>query len=288
MGRGYETAAGVVGVTDADLDALPLTTARSIDLVAFVPASTIDPLQVGSAYYLSPDGPTALKPYTLLKMALERSSKVAITKYSMRDRERLGALRVVGDVIALYQLRWPDEIRPASAVPAPAKVDVSEDEIVAAVELASALSVGFDLSQQRDRYREALEAVIAAKALGTRPEPAEEAAPVGQVVDLMAALLQQSVQDARAARGEDIEATIHDLPSCATSREFPRALLSPCPCGQGVLSPWGVLRAGDVTSGFVMRSHFVRSICDRGEGEEARVGAGSRTRPARVPRSGLG
>lgn len=30
-----------------------------------------------------------------------------------------------------------------------------------------------------------------------------------------------------------------------------------------------ILRAGDVTSGFVKRSHFVRSICDRREGEEA-------------------
>ncbi|WP_331742797.1 Ku protein (plasmid) [Streptomyces sp. NBC_00868] len=140
IGRGYETAAGIVGITDADLDAMPLTTARSIDLVAFVPASTIDPLQVGSAYYLSPDGQAALKPYTLLKMALERASKVAITKYSMRDRERLGALRVVGDAIALYQLRWPDEIRPTSAVPAPVEVGVSEDEIAAAVELAGAHS----------------------------------------------------------------------------------------------------------------------------------------------------
>ncbi|MFJ7271981.1 Ku protein [Streptomyces sp. NPDC099050] len=145
-------------------------------------------------------------------MALERAGKVAITKYSMRDRERLGALRVVGDVIALYQLRWPDEIRPTSAVPAPAEVDVSEDEIEAAVELASALAVGFDLSEQRDRYREAVESVITAKAQGARPEPGEEDAPAGQVVDLMAAL-QASVRDARSARGEDADATVHNLPA---------------------------------------------------------------------------
>ncbi|MER7514724.1 Ku protein [Streptomyces lavendulae] len=94
-------------------------------------------MQIGTAYYLSPDGPAAQKPYVLLRKALERSSRVAVARYSMRDRERLGLLRVVGDVIALHQMRWPDEIRPTSAVPAPADVDVTDGEIDAAAELAS-------------------------------------------------------------------------------------------------------------------------------------------------------
>ncbi|MER6316589.1 Ku protein [Streptomyces sp. NPDC001581] len=187
IGRGYETATAVIPVTDQDLDSMPVATARTIELAGFLPAASLDPVQIGTAYYRSPDGPAAQKPYTLLRQALERSSRVAVARYSMRDRERLGLLRVVGEVIALHQLRWPDEVRPASAVPAPA-VNVTDEEIDAAVELAAALSSGFELAEQRDAYRDAVEEVIAAKEAGRRPEPAAEPLTAGKVVDLMAAL----------------------------------------------------------------------------------------------------
>ncbi|WST50928.1 hypothetical protein OG592_42670 (plasmid) [Streptomyces avidinii] len=113
----------------------------------------------------------------------------------MRNRERLGLLRVVGDVIVLHQMRWPDEIRPADDIPAPAATGVTDEEIDAAVELAAALaSAGFELAQQRDAYRDAVEEVIAAKEAGRPPEPAAEPLTAGKVVDLMAALQQSALR----------------------------------------------------------------------------------------------
>ena len=79
--------------------------------MAFVPADRIDPLQMDAAYYLAAGGAPAAKPYTLLREALKRSKKVAVAKYALRGRERLGMLRVVDDVIAMHGLLWPDEIR---------------------------------------------------------------------------------------------------------------------------------------------------------------------------------
>ncbi|OKK12241.1 hypothetical protein AMK16_32375 [Streptomyces sp. CB00455] len=38
IGRGYETAIGTIPVSDAELDALPLPTAKAIEIVSFVPA----------------------------------------------------------------------------------------------------------------------------------------------------------------------------------------------------------------------------------------------------------
>lgn len=35
------------------LDALPLPTAKAIEIVAFVPAASIDPIQIGASYYLA-------------------------------------------------------------------------------------------------------------------------------------------------------------------------------------------------------------------------------------------
>ncbi|MGW2681075.1 non-homologous end joining protein Ku [Streptomyces sp. NPDC001436] len=209
--RGYETATGaLIPVTDQDLDALPLPTAKAIEIVSFVPAASIDPIQIGASYYLAATEAVAAKPYELLRQALERSSKVAVAKFSMRDRERLGLLRVKDKVIMLHALRWPDEIRSPSQVPVP-DIAVSEEEIDAAIRLAETLS-GADLADMHDEYREALEQVIAAKSgTGTAPVPTGEAPPASaEVVDLMA-MLEKSVEDAKASRGEP--ATVHDLPA---------------------------------------------------------------------------
>ncbi|MEU4729580.1 Ku protein [Streptomyces sp. NPDC023588] len=207
--RGYETSTGtLIPVTDQDLDNLPLPTAKAIEIVSFVPAATIDPIQIGASYYLAATETVAAKPYELLRQALERSSKVAVAKFAMRDRERLGLLRVKGQVIVLHALRWPDEIRSTSEVPVP-DTAFSEEEVDAAVRLAETLTGG-DISQLRDEYREALEEVIAAKAAGTRLAPVEEAPPASaEVVDLMA-MLEKSVQEAKATRAEP--GTVHQLP----------------------------------------------------------------------------
>ncbi|MFF3726852.1 Ku protein [Streptomyces erythrochromogenes] len=209
IARGYETATGtLIPVTDADLDNLPLPTAKAIEIVSFVPAASIDPIQIGASYYLAVTETVAAKPYELLRQALERSSRVAVAKFAMRDRERLGLLRVKDDVIMLHALRWPDEIRSAAQVPVP-DVAVTDEEIDAAFRLAETLTGG-DIGELRDDYRDALEEVIAAKAAGTRSAPAKEApAASAEVVDLMA-MLEQSVQDAKATRGEP--ATVHELP----------------------------------------------------------------------------
>ncbi|MEU3670827.1 Ku protein [Streptomyces virginiae] len=207
--RGYETATGtLIPVTDEDLDNLPLPTAKAIEIVSFVPAASIDPIQIGASYYLAATETVAAKPYELLRQALERSSKVAVAKFAMRDRERLGLLRVKGDVIVLHALRWPDEIRSTAQVPVP-DVAVTDDEVDAAVRLADTLT-GTDIGELRDKYRDALKEVIAAKTgTGTMPAPAEEAPPASaEVVDLMA-MLEKSVQEAKTTRGEP--ATVHPL-----------------------------------------------------------------------------
>ncbi|QDN54165.1 Ku protein [Streptomyces sp. S1D4-20] len=203
IGRGYELPDGrVIPVTDEELRALPLPTARAIELIAFIPASAVDPLRIGPGYYLQPQGAIAAKPYLVLRHALERASRVAVARYARHGRERLGLLRVREDVIALHGLLWPDEIRdPAALVPPPVRLD--EDEIDEAVALIEAMTRD-DLTgpQFADRYTEALHTVIEAKQEDRQLPKAPEPTPrPGQLVDLMAAL-QESVRKARAARRE--------------------------------------------------------------------------------------
>ncbi|MFF9123818.1 Ku protein [Streptomyces sp. NPDC014889] len=203
IGKAYEDADGsIVPITDEDLAHLPLPTAKTIDIVAFVPADRIDPLQMEHAYYLAASGAPAAKPYTLLREALKRSQKVAIAKFALRGRERLGMLRVVDDVIAMHGLLWPDEIRAPQGVAPDVDVTVRDKELDLADALMDTLGE-VDLQDLHDEYREALEEVIAAKAAGEAPPEAPGPAPGGKVLDLMAAL-ENSVRAAKQSRGEEV------------------------------------------------------------------------------------
>lgn len=202
VGKGYEDADGsIIPITDDDLASLPIPTAKTIEIVAFVPADTIDPLQMDTAYYLTANGVPAAKPYTLLREALKRSQKVAVAKFALRGRERLGMLRVVDDVIAMHGLLWPDEIRATDIVAPDTDVKIRDAELDLADALMDTLGE-VDLDSLHDDYREAVEEMITAKLEGgetTAPAPAADEGG-GKVIDLMAAL-ESSVRAARSERG---------------------------------------------------------------------------------------
>ncbi|MCX5006312.1 Ku protein [Streptomyces sp. NBC_00638] len=205
IGKAYEDADGtLIPITDEDLASLPIPTARTIEIVAFVPADRIDPLQMDTAYYLSANGVPAAKPYVLLREALKRSQKVAVAKFALRGRERLGMLRVVGDVIAMHGLLWPDEIRATDEVAPDADVTVRDKELDLADALMDTLGE-VDLADLHDDYREAVEELVTAKAEGHEAPAAPSGEKSGgKVLDLMAAL-EKSVRAAKESRGEETE-----------------------------------------------------------------------------------
>ncbi|MET7543583.1 Ku protein [Streptomyces sp. NPDC005507] len=225
IGKGFEMSKDtLVAITDDDLADLPLPTAKAIEIVSFVPYESVDPIRIGQGYYLEPDGQVANKPYTLLRKALERNAKAAVAKFAWHGRERLGLLRVRENAIVLHAMRWPDEIRSPKTLTPPA-VEVPEDEIERALALMDALSSDdIPADAAVDRYTEAISDLITAKQKGKEPpHAAEEEAPTGAVVDLMAAL-QESVQKAKASRGDSAgDATVHPMPKKKAAAKKPAA-----------------------------------------------------------------
>ncbi|MGW0710562.1 non-homologous end joining protein Ku [Streptomyces sp. NPDC002643] len=219
IGKAYEDADGtMIPITDDDLAALPIPTAKTIEIEGFVPAERVDPLQMDAAYYLAANGVPAAKPYTLLREALKRSGKVAICKFALRGRERLGMLRVVDDVLAMHGLLWPDEIREPEGVAPDTGVTVRDKELDLADALMDTLGE-VDLEALHDDYREAVEELIAAKASGEEPPSAPAPAAGGKVLDLMAAL-EKSVKDAKESRGEET-AEVTAMPSSRSTPKQP-------------------------------------------------------------------
>jgi DNA end-binding protein Ku len=215
IGKGYEYAKDkVVPISDEELRDLPLPTAKAIEIEAFVPLDSIDPIQIGDGYYLAPDGQVAAKPYKLLVQALGRSSKVAVAKYAWSGRERLGLLRIRDGAIVLHAMHWPDEIRDPAAVDPPNE-QVSDEEIEGALALMETMTRDdLDGPEFEDAYTDALAKIIESKREDRPlPEVAEPEQPA-KVLDLMAALT-ESVEKAKASRGED--ADVHEMPKRKTA-----------------------------------------------------------------------
>jgi DNA end-binding protein Ku len=187
----------LVVLTDEDFAAVKSEGLKSIEISDFVPYDDIDPIYFERTYFLGPQS-GGEKVYALLREAMERTELAAIGKYVMRDKQHLGCLRVREGVITLEKMFFHDEIRPLDDV-APGKQKVAKAELEMATALIEQFTGTFEPEKYEDTYREALLAVIKAKAKGKTiapPEPEEDEEPA----DLLAAL-KASVEAAKRGRG---------------------------------------------------------------------------------------
>lgn len=223
IGRGFRTEAGIVPLSDRDLDALPLPTAKTFTLAAFLAADDIDPHRIGTGYYLGAEGPAATKPYVLLRDTMARHRRVGVGKVALHanGRETLAMLRPLGHVLVLQQLLWTHQVRSEGDVLPRRRVRVAADELEAAETLMDTFGP-LTADDVRDDYREQLDELARAKLAAREPHfDAAQLVPSGPVVDLMTAL-RESVKRAEAARGEEAAA-----PEPAMDRSRPAAGRSP-------------------------------------------------------------
>ncbi|WET76659.1 Ku protein [Amycolatopsis sp. QT-25] len=201
IAKGYELPDGeMVVLTDEDMSELPLASSRAIDVLEFVPLESIDPIQFDKTYYLEPQK-NAVKPYVVLRDALQKASHVAVAKVAIRQRETLAILRVHSDVLTMTTMLWPDEVRvPDFGFLHDDPPQVRPQELTMAGSLIDSLSEPvFEQEKYTDSYREALEAMIEAKASGNETTKPKAVGAKADVVDLMEAL-QASVSEAKKSR----------------------------------------------------------------------------------------
>jgi DNA end-binding protein Ku len=204
VAKGYELPNGnVVVLEEEDFAELPLSSSRAIDVVSFVEANTVDPIQLSRCYYCEPIG-AGVKPYILLREALERTGKVAVVKVALRQRESLAMLRPRNGILVLQRLLWPDEVRKPPFTLLDDDVQLRQQELRMAESYVETLTGGVDEVEMVDHYRVALEQLVEAKVAGREVEqpqaPTEDGATVGDLLEA----LRRSVEDAKRGRGEGV------------------------------------------------------------------------------------
>lgn len=203
--KAWDDGESTVILTDSDLASLPAERSREIDVVEFVPSEQIDPMIFERSYYLEPDGKSP-KAYVLLRHALEATDRTAIVRFALRQKTRLGALRVRGDVLLLQSLLWADEIRSAEFPSLEEDVRISAQELELSAALVESFAADFEPGDFRDEYQDQLRELIEARlAAGDAVEtsvtfgngPGDAESEGGEVLDLMEAL-RRSVERSRA------------------------------------------------------------------------------------------
>ncbi len=188
--RGFEADPGVfVVLDDEEVEALRPEPSRDIDVTRFVPDAEIDHRWYDRPYYLGPDGgDDVARDYFALAEALGKRGREGVARWTMRNKEYVGALRPEGDHLALVSLRYAGEVIPTSALEAPGGRKLEPKEVDMAGALVEALADDFEPESYRDEYRDRVLELIEAKAEGrtierAAPEPEKE-----ETDDLSAAL----------------------------------------------------------------------------------------------------
>ncbi|QDY89524.1 Ku protein [Arthrobacter sp. UKPF54-2] len=206
--KAYEEDGRTVILSREELKSIPAENSHEIEVVQFVPAEQLDPMTFEKSYYLEPDAKSP-KAYVLLRRALEDTDRVAIVQFALREKSRLGALRIRGDVLVLQGLLWADEVREASFPALEASVRISAQEREMSAALVDSMAADFEPEQFTDDYQIQLRQLIEAKleqgeSLDTEATfgaPAAEPG-TGEVIDLMEAL-KRSIERKRGAAAGD-------------------------------------------------------------------------------------
>jgi DNA end-binding protein Ku len=172
-----------------ELKALEESSSPTIEIMAFIPEKSVDPLYYDKAYLLAPDKRGG-KPYALLAEAMRESSRCALAKWAWKSKQYVVQVRPVEDGLVLQQLLYADEVRSLKDLSIE-PVTVTKGELQLALQLIDQISQdAYDPTQYVDEERKRILAAIDEKIAGKQVVASahDEAPSTAQVIDLMEAL----------------------------------------------------------------------------------------------------
>ena len=165
--KGYKLNDNYVVLEDADFESANAVKTKVIEITDFVMELEIDSLYYETPYYLAPEK-SGVRAYALLREALNKTGKVGVATFVMRNKENLAIIKVSGDALILIKMRFAEEIRNTKELTLPAKTAVKPAELKMAVSLINQLSGKFTASKYKDMYTAQLLKLIKAKSKGKK------------------------------------------------------------------------------------------------------------------------
>jgi DNA end-binding protein Ku len=182
--KGYKWDNDYVVLDEKDFEAASAKKTKTIEISDFVKEDEISSIYYETPYYLEPDK-SGTRPYKLLLQALQKTKKVGVATFVMRNKEALAILRPNGEVIVLNKIRFEEEIRDPKELTLPTNTEVKPAELKMAITLIDQLTGKFDISKYKDTYNDELMKLIKAKASGKKIKVPEMKVVHSKTKDLM-------------------------------------------------------------------------------------------------------
>jgi DNA end-binding protein Ku len=187
--RGFPIARnGYIEIEDEDLEAIEIESSHTIDIERFVPKSEIDPIYIGSSYYLVPNDKAAEEAFAVICEAMAAEGVAGVGRIVISRRERLLVMEPRGKGMLATVLHYVYEVHSGHAyfddIP---DIKIPGEMLELARHIIRTKKRHFDISKFEDRYEKALLEMIRAKQAG---HPAEAPRPQqpANVINLMEAL----------------------------------------------------------------------------------------------------
>lgn len=181
-----------VTLTDQELERAGTPHLKTIDVKQFCEADSIDPIYYEKPYYIVPST-GGERAYALLREALTRSRKLAITQFVIYNHEHIAAIGLLGDLLVLHQLRFANEIVPRNDIKTRPLPKPSPSEIDALQALIERFSSPFYVHDYHDEHAEHIAELVERKAKGLpmpkRETPSSHATPEDQLEQAITRML---------------------------------------------------------------------------------------------------
>ena len=164
--KGYKLDDRYIVLTSDDFEKASPEKNKIITINEFITQSEVDSIYYETPYYLQPEK-SGVKAYALLRDALEKTGKVGLGSFVLRNRESLVVIKPHNDIILLNKIRFGDEIRSTEDITVPA-ANNKPAELKMAIELIKQLTYKFDISKYKDTYSDNLMKLIKEKSKGKK------------------------------------------------------------------------------------------------------------------------
>ena len=149
------------------LDSIKPEKADSIEIVKFIDLGQLNPVYFNKHYYLGPEKENE-RAYFLFKEVLQSSSKVAIGRFVMREKEYICIIESYKEGLLLTTLNYADEIRDIGEIDQlKERPKLKKQELDLANELINKLyEKDFEITQFKDTFAEKLKQVLVERKRG--------------------------------------------------------------------------------------------------------------------------
>lgn len=166
--KGFEITKGeYLILSKQELEAIKPEKTKNLEIVEFVDAKQLDPIHFNSHYYIGPQKERE-RAYFLFKEVLVSSAKMAIGRFTMREKQYICAIESYNEGLLLTTLNYSYEIRNIGEIEElKGKPKLKEEELKLAKELINRLYQSeFNITEFKDSFADELKSIVKKKGKG--------------------------------------------------------------------------------------------------------------------------